>query len=385
VACKTIIDPSASVPTDETVEQDLVFTALIGFKDPPRPEVRTAIIECQQAGVKTVMITGDHPKTASAIAHELKLGASVILGQELENLSNDELTVRVPSIDIYARVTPEQKLRIIKALKYNGEIVAMTGDGINDAPALREADIGIAMGETGTDVAREAADLVLIDDNYATIVDAMKDGRRIYSNLQKSLRYYLAMKLSILGIALLTLVLRLPLPFLPIQIILMEVLTDILVASAFEAEALEPTIMHQPPRKQSEHLISRPLFLKVFIQALIIIAGIITLFNYTLITHSLATAQTVAFATTLFALVFLAFNNRSDNQPIYKLGISSNRTLTLLSLGSLFITVLAIQFPLLQPIFGTVTLNPLHWTLILITAFLVTFWIEPIKIYKKQD
>ncbi|MFW9970970.1 MAG: cation-translocating P-type ATPase [Candidatus Odinarchaeota archaeon] len=370
----------------DLIEQDLVFVALFGMIDPPRKEAKGAIAKCHQAGIKIKMITGDHKLTALTIAKELELSQKNIIlsGQELDVMNEKDFEKVVKDIDIYARVSPEHKLRIVRALKKNGEVIAMTGDGINDAPALKQADIGIAMGKTGTDVAREASTMVLSDDNFATIVRAVEEGRKISVNLQKAVICYISYKMAVLGIALTIILFQFPLPFLPIQIILMEVLSDVIISTAFESEVPEADLMKHPPRKPGEFVLSKKQQFRIMIQALIIIMGILFIYVFTLNQgFSLERARTVAFATTLFSLVFLIFNSRSDTQSLFEIGFLSNKNLTIFGLTALTIGILSIQIPFFQTIFKTVALTPPEWMLILISSFLMTFWIEIIKIIRK--
>ncbi len=221
----------------KAVERDLTFVGLAGFQDPPRLEVSEAIATCQHAGVRVIMVTGDHPLTARAIGRQVGLdGNRVMTGPELDKLSYGDLKEAVRNTSIFARTTPEHKLRIVQALQSLGERVAATGDGVNDAPALSAADIGVAMGETGTDVAREAGDLVLMDDNFTSIVNAVGEGRLIYENLKKGVRYYLASKLALVFINLLPVLLLVPVPFAPVQIILMEMFMDLMALASFAVE-----------------------------------------------------------------------------------------------------------------------------------------------------
>ncbi len=372
----------------EVIEKNLVFAALLGMIDPPRGEVKEAIAKCHQAGVRTIMITGDHKLTALAIAKELDLSQEnrMLSGQELDEISDIALEKAVKDVDIYARVSPEHKLRVVRALKKNGEVVAMTGDGINDAPALKQADIGISMGETGTDVAREASAMVLADDNFATIVRAVEEGRRIFGNLRKAVMCYASSKIAVLGIALAIVLLGFPLPFLPIQIILMEVLTDIIISTAFEDEVPEIDFMRQPPHKRGGFVFSKKQQLRIIIQALTIILGVLFIYIFTLNQgFPLEKARTMAFATALFSLVFLAFNSRSDTRTLFKIGFLSNKNLAIFGFAALVIGTIAIQIPSLQIFFKTVALTPTDWILVLVSAFSVTFWVEIGKILRESN
>ncbi len=234
----------------EAAEADLSFAGLIGFADPPREEVKGAIESCRTAGIRTLMITGDHPATARAVARECGLDGEgrVLSGAELDKVSDGELVALSAEVSIYARATAEHKLRIVDALHARGERVAVTGDGVNDAPALAAADIGVAMGESGSDVAREAADMVLADDNFATIANAVSEGRVLFENLSKAIRYYLACKVALVSATLVPILLRVPVPFAPIQIIVMELFMDLAASATFVSEPGEGDVMKRPPR-----------------------------------------------------------------------------------------------------------------------------------------
>ena len=242
---------SAPVRFDASLERDLVFVGLVGMKDPIRPEAKAAIAACREAGITTVMITGDHKHTAMAIARELGMtadGREALSGAELEELRDEELTKLAQRIAVYARVSAEHKLRVVKAWKARDAIVAMTGDGINDAPAVKEADIGVAMGLTGTDVTKEASDIVVIDDNFATIESAVREGRAIYQNIRKAIHYLLSCNVSELFVMVFAMIANLPLPLTPVQILWINLVTDGLPALALAVEPPEPNIMKRPLR-----------------------------------------------------------------------------------------------------------------------------------------
>lgn len=242
-----------------TVETDLTLTGLVGLEDPPRAEVPEAVRTLQSAGVRVLMITGDHPATARAIAERVGIDAGrVVLGSELEESSDTELRELVRDASVFARVSPEHKLRVVRALQEGGAAVAVTGDGVNDAPALREASIGVAMGETGTDIAREAADVVLADDNFATLTAAVRVGRALYANLQGAVRYYLAAKVALITASLVPVLLRLPIPFAPVQIIVLEVFMDLGASTTFVAERPPEGVMEHAPRDPDRPLLDRP-------------------------------------------------------------------------------------------------------------------------------
>jgi Ca2+-transporting ATPase len=372
----------------EEIERNLTFVGLVGFQDPPRPEVKDAIATCQRAGVRTIMITGDHPLTALAIGKQVGLNGehAVITGPELDRLTDDELKEVVQQVSIFARTTPEQKLRIVQILQALGERVAVTGDGVNDAPALAAADIGVAMGETGTDVAREAGALVLTDDNFTTIVSAVEEGRLIFENLKKGVRYYLTCKLALVLINLLPTLLLVPIPFAPVQIILMELFMDLMAAASFVIEKPESDLLDQKPRDSQAKFMDKAMISSIFTSSLGLFAAVTVVYLITWYgTSNLATSQTVAFFAWLIGHVLLAFNMRSERQPIFQLGFGSNRMMLLWAAGvAVFLLVVSI-FPGAQQLMKITTLKDAQWGMILGATFVGTFWLEVKKMltYKK--
>ncbi len=360
------------------VESDLTFLGLIGLADPPRPEARSSIEACRAAGVRPIMVTGDHPLTAQAIAAQIGLaGDRVVTGSELDGLSDPQLQETVREVSIYARTTPEHKLRIVKALHAGGERVAVTGDGINDAPALAAADIGVAMGETGTDVAREAADLVLADDNFATIVQAVREGRILFANLRKAVRYYLACKVAVVAITLLPVLLRVPIPFAPIQLIVLELFMDLAASATFVAEPPERDLMHHPPRDPHVRFMDRSMVLSIFASATGLFLAVSLAYLLTYYAGApLGVAQTTAFVTWLMGHVFLALNLRSEREPLLRIGVFSNRLMVLWGAAAILFAVFASLTPGVQEVLRTTALGPVQWALALALALLGTFWIE---------
>ncbi|MGC7870402.1 calcium-transporting P-type ATPase, PMR1-type [Desulfosporosinus sp. SYSU MS00001] len=357
---------------DEGIEQGLTFVGLLGMIDPPRPSAVRAIKLCRQAGVKPVMITGDHRLTAEAVGHELgilKGKDGVISGEELERMSDQDLSQRVMDISVYARVTPKDKLRIVRALKNQGQVVAMTGDGVNDAPAVKEADIGVSMGVTGTDVTKEASSMVLGDDNFATIVAAVEEGRGIYDNIRKFIRYLLSCNLGeVLTMFLATLV-GLPLPLLPIQILWVNLVTDGLPAMALGVDGAEPEIMNRPPRIPGESIFARGLARKIGIRGTLI--GLGTLFVFVaglFMGANMLGARTMAFSTLVFSQLFHVFDCRSEERGIFEVGLFSNPYLVGAVLVSTLMQLSVIYLPPLQAIFKTTALHSWQWILILCVA-----------------
>ncbi len=368
--------------SEGSVERDLVFVGLAGFHDIVRLGVKTAISESRAAGVKTLMVTGDHPLTASAVAREIGLGegSKLLTGAELDSISDDQLKETVEKVSVYARTTPEEKLRIVKALHGAGEIVAVTGDGINDAPALAAADIGVAMGRRGTDVARETAGVVLSDDDYSTIVASIAEGRTLFANLTKGIRYYLACKVALVSATLLPVLLLVPVPFAPIQIILMELFMDLAAAATFVAEPAEPDIMRQRPRDPKAKFLDRAMVLSIFRSAAGLFLAVATAYLATWYgSHDIVRAQTVAFATWLIGHVFLALNMRSEKEPLLKLGFFSNRLMGIWVLATLGFVAAFSQLPNIQAVFKTTPLAWNDWLLVIPLSLGGSFWLEARK------
>lgn len=360
------------------IEADLMFLGLVGLSDPPRPEARASIEACRAASVRPLMVTGDHPLTAQAIAAQIGLdGSRVVTGTELDALSDAQLQDTVRSASVYARTTPEHKLRIVRALHANGERVAVTGDGINDAPALAAADIGVAMGETGTDVAREASDLVLADDNFATIVQAVREGRILFANLRKAVRYYLACKVAVVAIMLLPVLLGIPPPFAPIQLIVLELFMDLAASATFVMEPPEVDLMRQAPRDPRARFMDRRMIGTIFASAAGLFLAVSAAYLVTYYSGvSGAVAQTVAFVTWLLGHVFLALNLRSESEPLVRLGPLTNRLMVIWGFAAVLFAVFASVTPGVQSVLRTAPLDPGQWGLALGLAILGTFWIE---------
>ena len=293
---------------------DFQFLGMIGLADPPRPSAAEAIRDCQEAGLRVVMITGDYPATARAIGRQIGLSKSdqCITGPELAAMSEEELREKVKQVNIFARMVPGQKVNLVQALKANGEIVAMTGDGVNDSPALKAADIGVAMGERGTDVAREAASLVILDDDFFSIVQAVRLGRRILDNIKKAIVYTFAIHTPIIGLSLIPLLLRWPLIFSPIHIVFLELIIDPACSVVFEAEPEEDDVMKRPPRDPQEPLFGRRLILLSILQGVFVLALLVAIYGRTLfLGQSAARARALTFTTLILANLTLILTNRS--------------------------------------------------------------------------
>ena len=318
--------------TADTVEHDLVFVGLSGMYDPPRQEAKEAVAKCRAAGIRVVMITGDHPHTATAIAREIGIASAedvAIAGVELDKLSDDELHKRVARIAVYARVTAEHKLRIIRAWKANDAVVAMTGDGVNDAPAIKGADIGIAMGKSGTEVTKQAADMIVTDDNFASIVAAVEEGRGIYDNIRKTLQYLLAGNTGELLLMTVCVIVGLPMPLLPIHLLWINLVTDGLPALCLATDPIDPDVMKRHPRRRSERITNRS-FLQIMFLTGFLTAGVsFAVYLYVLKTGTVEMARTHAFAVLVFAELLRSFGCRSETKPVWRIPLLSNLNLLL--------------------------------------------------------
>lgn len=370
----------------ENFEKDIVFVGILGFIDPPRKEVRGAIKTCQEAGIKVIMITGDHPETAKTIAGQVGINSSrVLTGGEIAKMSDADLKEALKSTFVFARATPEDKLRLVRLLKENGEVVAVTGDGINDAPALKEAHIGIAMGTRGTDVAKEAASMIITDDNFATIETAVKEGRKLFGNLRKGVRYYLACKVALVSIFIVPIILGIPLPFAPIQIIVLELFMDLAASATFVAEPGEADAMQKPPLDPKEKFLNKPMLRRLFLGALSLFIAVTATFLFAWYTTSDVTyARTIAFATWMFGHIFLALNFRSENEPLIKEGLLSNKVMLLWALLVFVTLILGTTLPLIQSALQITGLPLGDWPLVIVVSFVATFWMELAKILHKS-
>jgi Ca2+-transporting ATPase len=339
-------------------DRDLELLALIGLIDPARPEAATAVSECMAAGIVPVMITGDHPATALAIARSLGMvdsSAQAMTGPELARIGSEALPERVHHVQVYARVDPAQKIRIVEALQARGECVAMTGDGVNDAPALRRADIGVSMGRGGTDVAREASDLVLLDDNFATIVAAVREGRRIYDNIRKFVRFVMAGNAGEIWTIFLAPFLGLPIPLTPIQILWVNFVTDGLPGLALASEPAEPHVMRRPPRPRNESIFAHGVWQHI-VWAGLLIGGVSLYACYWALAHN-EHAQTMTFTVLTFAQLTHVMAIRSERESLFTIGVASNRLLLLAVVASVALHLLLIYLPALQVVFGTEALS----------------------------
>ena len=354
---------------NESVECDLIFLGVAGSMDPPRIEVKDAVLKCKMAGIKPIMITGDHKNTALAIAKSINICNSddqAVTGDELEKMSDSELVKKVNKIRVFARVSPNHKLRIVRAFKKNNNIVAMTGDGVNDAPAIKEADIGVAMGISGTDVTKEAAAMVLMDDNFATIVSAVEEGRVIYDNIRKFIRYLLSCNLGEVLTMFLASLFYLPNPLTPIQILFVNLATDGLPAIALGVDPPDKDIMRQSPREKDEGIFARGLWEKIIVRGSLI--GVCTLLSFMSGRYygmDLATCRTITMCTLVMSQLLHVFECRSERHSIFEINIFSNIYLLGAVLVSMTMICCILYIPFLSGIFNTVALNLGQWLLVI--------------------
>ncbi len=342
-------------------ESDLIFVGLAGMIDPPRKEVYDAIAKCKQAKIKTVMITGDHKITAMAIAKDLKLmntGDRVVTGAELDAMSDADLDAVISKVSVFARVNPSHKLKIVRAFKKRGDVVAMTGDGVNDAPAIKESDIGVAMGIAGTDVTKQAASIILLDDNFATLVAAIEEGRVVYNNIRKFIRYLLSCNIGEVVTMFVGMLMGLPVVLLPIQILLINLATDGLPAMALGLEPAEQGIMSEKPRPANESVFSNGLFGTIVFRGCLI--GLATLAIFTAVvkqTGDVDTARTCALVTLIMSQLVHVFECKSEKRSIFRINVLDNPALILAAAASIGVTALAVYLPVAQLVFSTVALT----------------------------
>lgn len=391
-----------NVTADFDHEDDMIFIGLIGMIDPERKEAKDAIAVCKEAGIRTVMITGDYKDSAVAIANNLEMmdeNSQALSGAELDKISDEELLTACENTNVYARVSPEHKVRIVSALKKNDHIASMTGDGVNDAMALKSADIGVAMGITGTDVAKNSADMILMDDNFATIVKAVEEGRIIYSNIRKFVGFLLSCNVGeILVIFLLSLIPNsvipgIAAPLTAIQLLWLNLVTDSFPALALGREKGEPGIMKMPPRPKGEPIINKSMLVQIFVQATAIFVCVAAAFLIPLTRNNgfffssdieaLTGARTVAFATLILAELLRAFASRSERISVFKLGLFTNKIMNLSVGVSLLLLIAVIYIPGVNGIFDNIALNPAAWLVIIPLALIPFATSEIFKLFKR--
>ncbi|HEX2698092.1 MAG TPA: cation-translocating P-type ATPase [Anaerolineales bacterium] len=397
----------------ENLEKDLVFVGLIGMIDPPREEVKPALEKARHAGIRTVMITGDYPNTARAIASAiglLKPGRKVATGADLDKMSDTQLFGEIEETDVFARVSPEHKMRIVDALQANGEVVAMTGDGVNDAPAIKRSDIGVAMGITGTDVAKETADMVLTDDNYASIVAAVEQGRVIYSNIRKFVFFLLSSNVAEIMIIFLATLAGLPAPLTAIQLLWLNLITDGAPALALAMEKGDPDIMSQKPRAKNEPIINRTMQLGIAVQTVAQTGAVLFAFALGLLWHleagaaipfganpfayllqhdwrgvDVQTAETMAFVTLSLCELFRAYTVRSERASLFQIGVFSNKWMQYAVGASITLLLLVCAVPFLQTIFNTHFLSIREWSVVLGLSLIPAISEEITKFFLRRN
>lgn len=409
LAYRTLAELPDELKADD-VETGMTFVGMVGMIDPARPEVKDAVALCKSAGIRPIMITGDHPLTARHIAEDLGISTNgkALTGAEVEKLPDSELEQVVKDVSIFARVSPEHKLRIVQALQNNGEVVAMTGDGVNDAPALKKADIGVAMGITGTDVAKSTADMVLTDDNYASIVAAVEQGRVIYANIRKFVFFMLSTNLTEIMVIFVAALLRLPLPLTVIQLLTLNLLTDGFPALALAVEKGEPQVMQRPPRPKNEPIIKKSMRIGLTIQTVCQTAvalgafllglwwhpgaalppgqsPLLTLLRFNWTGVDVQTAETMAFITLALCELFRAYTVRSERLSVFQLGLFSNRAMQPAFLISLVVLLSVVNVPFLQPVFNTHFLAAREWMVVLGLAVIPAIVEEITKFFIRQS
>ncbi len=373
-------------PSPEINENNMTFIGLVGMIDPARKEAKAAIDMCREAGIRTVMITGDYKETAYAIAKNLGIAereSQAIMGADLDKYTDEELRTVVENVNVYARVSPDHKVRIIEALKANGEVTSMTGDGVNDALALKRADIGVAMGITGTDVAKNTADLILTDDNFASIVAAVEEGRIIYSNIKKFVFFLLSCNIGEIFLVLSSIILKLPVPLIPIQLLWLNLVTDSFPALALGVEPGEPDIMKQAPRKSDEAIISKSMGVRVFLQSITIGLASLLAFKFGLSRYptDINKARTIVFATLILSELLRSYSSRSEHFTVFKIGIFSNKTLVRATLVSFLLLLVTLYVPFVQPIFNTFPLGLAEWKIVVGLALVPFAFGELVKLF----
>ncbi|MBK5107321.1 MAG: HAD-IC family P-type ATPase, partial [Anaerolineales bacterium] len=379
-------DQVAADDGQDQLERDMIFVGMVSMMDPARPEVKEAVRRCVEAGIRPVMITGDHPLTARKIAAELGIAEDgrILTGQDLEGMSDAELQKIVCEVDVYARVSPEHKLKIVKALEDQVEIVAMTGDGVNDAPALNASDIGVAMGITGTDVAKEASDMILLDDNFATIVAAVEEGRRIYDNIRKFFTYTMTSNAGEIWVMLIAPLIGMPFALLPLQILWVNLVTDGLPGLALAIEPAEKNIMQRPPYPPDENVFGRGMARQILWVG--ILMGFVSLgVGYYYWSQGNPNWQTIIFTTLVLSQMGNALALRSERESLFKIGLLSNKSMLNAVLLTLVLQLAVIYVPFLQSVFKT---NALSWQELLISLLLSTivFWaLEIEKWFKRRS
>jgi Ca2+-transporting ATPase len=387
IACKRLA-PDELQEDFVTLETGMSLVGLISFEDAPRPGVKETIAQAATAGIRTIMVTGDHPATASSIARQVGIRTpKVITGDELDRMSDEDLQNTVRTISVFARTTPEGKYRIVKALQANHEVVAATGDGINDVLALKGADIGIAMGKRGTDVAKDAADVVLADDNYNTITYGIFESRGFFDNLLKGMKYYLSIKLALILIFLVPIILYTPMPFSPIQIILLELFMDLAASAGFVAEPKEKDVYTRKPRNPQENLFNRRTVTDIVIKSLFLAAAVTSVFLFSLSrTTNPVEAQAYAFSAWIIGHVEMAYISRSDKESLLSVGIFTNRVMNLWALAAILFLLISLYVPFVNSLLRLAPIPPsnLAMVLVFVTVIILLLEIKKLPVFNPE-
>jgi len=378
--------PKKTKYSTKAVEKDLIFVGFTGMIDTPRAEIKDAIELCRKAGIRVIMLTGDQRTTAKAIGIQIGLidkDDKVITGMDIMGLSEMEFDNLVKEVNIFARISPSDKIKIVNSLKKYGNVVAMTGDGVNDAPALKKADIGIAMGITGTDVSKEASDMILLDDNFASIVNAVEEGRGIYDNIKKFVEYLLSSNLGEILVIFVAILIGMPLPLIAIHILWINLATDGLPALALSVDPAEPGIMERKPRKKDSKIFSKNIVLRMMAVGIIMCIGTLALFKFYDPINNLVYAQTIAFSTLMMFQMFNVLNCRSEKNSLFKIGVFSNRYLIGAIIISILLQVMVIYTPL-ATFFKTIPLSLIDWAYVVLMSSTVLIFGETIKLISNK-
>lgn len=378
VAHKSITSAGRDLPFSD-LEKDVGVDGFVSFEDPPRKGVKDTIAVAKQAGVRTIVVTGDHPLTATSVAREVGIPSEkVLIGEEIDKLSDAALRKLVKEVSVFARASPEHKYRLVNALHKNGEVVAVTGDGVNDAIALKAADIGIAMGVKGTDAAKEAADAVLADDNFVTIGQGIFEGRKFFDNLRKGVRYYLSVKVALILLFLFPVILGLPFPFAPIQIILLELFMDLAASAGFVSEPAEKSIYKRPPRDPKEKFINGQMLRGIVVSSISLFTAVTVCYFYAKLWLHLGDVQVQTFAFTAWIIghIMLALVSRSEKEPLIKLGVFSNKAMIVWAAAAMVLLLFVVGVPAASGYFKLSALTLSQVGLIFGICFVCTFWQE---------
>jgi len=374
---------------ENNVRGSYILAGIQGMIDPPRPEVIDAIKGCRQAGIRVVMITGDHPTTAMAIGKMLNIShdtSKALTGREIEEMDDDQLSAKVREVSVFARVAPHHKLRIVDQLMRRGEIVAVTGDGVNDAPALKKGHLGVAMGKKGTDVAKEASDMVITDDNFATIFSAVEEGRVVFDNIRKVVFFLIPTGVAAIGSIIGSILMGLPMPYTPSQLLWINLVTNGFQVIALTFEPKERNVLNRPPRDPREGVMSRILIERTILVGLLISVGVIFKFAHALEEGvSLERARTVAVTTMVFFQFFQAWNSRSESQSIFQISFFSNPWIVYGLIASILAQLALIYLPILQWIFKTEPLTWLEWMKIAAMSLTVILLVEMDKFIRRKQ